>query len=143
MRRVRRRVERAADGGAWRRALRAVTARRRVLQLELGAEGVEEPVQTTPESGHAHERDDGDERDQQAVLGHGLTLFTLELDAHQLEPITKLHLAPPFGGGGADVAQVKMPSPSKACGAKREDHPEGLRESLEMRTSRLTTENGT
>jgi uncharacterized membrane protein (UPF0127 family) len=51
--------------------------------------------------------------------------------------------APPFGGGGADVAQVKTPSVSKACGAKREDHPEGLRESLEVRTSKLTTEAGT
>jgi uncharacterized membrane protein (UPF0127 family) len=38
---------------------------------------------------------------------------------------------------------VKKPVASKACAAFLEDHPVGLRESLELRTATLTTEDGT
>jgi uncharacterized membrane protein (UPF0127 family) len=41
------------------------------------------------------------------------------------------------------VAEVKKPVASKACARFGEDHPVGLRESLELRTTTLIKEDGT
>jgi hypothetical protein len=91
--------------------------------LEVAREIGEEAGQAGADELHTDKGDDRDERDQQAVLGHGLALFTVELaklDAHQ--QVTKCvhegYTSLRSGGGAVKnrlLARVKKPVERKPC----------------------------